>query len=434
MRSHVSSPCRALALLVAAWAFAASPAPASAGTASIPAAPDTLTLERAESLAADSSPDVRAARQQIRVARGQKMQSQAVADPSLEWEFEADDDESFGSQLFGVTQSLAFPGVYGLRGAIGQSRVDLQKTLLDVSRSLARRRVADPYFRVAREVAAVRRLDGIDSLLAGLADATTARYQAGDAAYADVIRVRVERSRLQGEILSARQRRRSAVTDLNLLLGRDPGAPVVLPADVLAYDTLRRSRRELVRARLRGSHTLEAVRLASGRAEKRLDLARKSNLPEIEVGAFYQRLGGAGFPAGQLSVSVPLWRTAQNGRVQEARGQLDAARIRRAAVRRRVQADVLRAYDRARTAASRVEIYRGQLLPDVRDGVQAAVSDYRYGTGSLLGAIDLLRSAEEARLQYLTALRDFLTRKAELEWSGELPPAASGGSSSDSRE
>jgi cobalt-zinc-cadmium efflux system outer membrane protein len=382
-----------------------------------------LTLAAAQAIAADSNPTVLVARYAISAAHGAKLQGQALSDPALVLDVEGEDGQAFGSQRYGVVQVLEFPGKYGLRGAIGADQVEIQRHLGAVVRAAVQRQVAGPYYRLARETAAGRRLALIDTLLAQLGEITTARYRAGDASYSDVVRIQVERARLRAEIITASQRARDARSDLDLVLGRPPDSPLSVPDDALTFEPLGENQEQVVEERMSSSHTLRIAELEQSRRSKQLDLAQRSNLPDFEVGAFWQRVptpGGGDFLSGELSVSVPLWRTRQNGQVEAARAERDAAGIQRVAVRRRVHADILRAYSATESAASRVELYRRQLLPEVEDGVQAAIDAYRYGRVNALEVVDLLRSAEEARLQYLTALQEYLTQRAELALSGEL--------------
>lgn len=397
-----------------------------AGSQEVPSQepPGPLTLERAQAIAADSAYAVRRARSAVRSATGAALQLGALADPMLEWDVEAEDGTRFGNQTLGLSQFLEFPGKRGLRRAVGEDGIQIRTRTLEALRSRVRGAVAVPFYGVAREDATLRTLTSLDTLLARVADVSRTRFETDQGTYAEVLRVRVERARLAARIADVRRRRAQTVIDLNLLLSRPVESPVRLAEGALAWEPPGGSRARMVEERTASSSTLAAARTDVEQQEKRLSLARKANLPDFDVTAALQRTStpevSGTFFAGGLAASIPLWRAGHRGAVEEADALLSEARIRLEESRARVRADVATAYEETVAAAERVRSLEERVLPQLQAALSASVASYGYRSEELLAVLDVVRTAQEVRLEHATALADYLTSLARLRVSGEL--------------
>jgi len=382
-----------------------------------------LTLERAQAVAADSNPSLVSARHAIPAAQGVARQLGALADPEITWEWEAEDGISFGLQRFGMSQFLEFPGKRQLRGAIGADQVQIERDRSAALEHFVRAAVAQPFYQVAAEDAALDGLATLDSLFARLLDITRTRFAAGEAAYNDVLRIEIERIRLQREIIAARRRRTEQAIALNLVLGRPDDAPVVLASSALQYVPLPGTRADIMARRLADSRTLNAAQLLTTQRARQLSLARKTNLPDFafDVGVQHVRgPSGGTFSAGGVAVSIPLWRASQQGAVEEASAELDAAGANYRDIEARVAADVATAYEETAALAAEVQLLTSRLLPLTDEALNAGLQAYGLGQVQILDVIDLLRTVREARLEYVTVLADYLASRARLVLAGEL--------------
>lgn len=385
-----------------------------------------LSLEEALAIARENNPLLERARSAVAAARGEKLQAQALEDPVLVWDFdeaEGFDPGDFGEQKIGLSQFLEFPGKRSLRGEIGEDRIAIAQARLGVLEALVERRVAEEYWSLVRDLAAIGILADARALIDQVGEIVRARYGANEAPYSDVVRTQLERARLENERLALRREVADRSIRLNLLLGRSGDAPLQ-PADTLAFRPLERTLAEAVSARTAASRTLEAARLGLERERKGLRLARMTNLPDFEVGAFYQRLAGeesGSFLAGEIALNVPIWRTRQRGAVTLAEAELQRARIELSAIEDRVRADVARAYRDVELALEQVGVFRERILVETDNALEAAIDAYQVGAADGLVLIDLYRTTRDVRLEYLTALRAYLSARARLDTSGEIP-------------
>lgn len=385
-----------------------------------------LSLQEALSTARRDNPVLRSARKAIDAARGEKLQLEALSDPAIVWEIEGASNlkpAEFREQKIGLVQFLEFPGKQGTRGRIGEAQIAIERARSEILEAFVLTDVADSYFRLARHEAAIAILQESRELVRQLSEITRAKYQTNQVPYADIVRTQLEAARVDNELISLRREQNQEEIRLNLLLGRP--SDTAFEVEELVYRPRLEAREDLLARRLADSRTLEVAELRQAQASEQVSLAKKSNLPDFGLGAFYQRVleGGEeaqGFFAAEIGISVPLWRKRQSGEAVTAQAELDAAEIEAAALRERVRGDILRAYEEALTAAEQVAVFETTLLGEAMDGLEAGISAYQFGEIDSLELIDFYRTAKEVRLEYLAALEHYSGARQRLEYSGEI--------------
>jgi hypothetical protein len=272
--------------------------------------------------------------------------------------------------------------------------------------------------------AIVTRLAAQDSLLARAEVALRDRLAAGEARYADVLRVQAERLRSasdrgQATAAAADARARldglaggplgvlSAVLDSLAVTGVGPARPpdpappdsllAIAPAVRRAGNDVRRMRAEglLVRAetRPRFRATLGAQIAGEGAAR------------------------GLG-PVAGITVSLPFTASGANrAAVVAATATTGAAEARLAAVRARDRGVIEATVRRYRAALERVALFETGLLTGARAERATALDAYAAGEISLLEFLDFERAATQVEVDRLRALMDATNAWADL-WLG----------------
>lgn len=384
---------------------------------------EPLTLERAQDLGADSNPRVLRAAAAVLTTRGTARTLGALSDPEVWYDFEGEEGVPFGSQRFGLTQVLEFPGKRGLQGRIGSDAVDMEAERLAMVRNQVRAAIAEPFYQVARNDAALRSFATLDTLFVRLLEITRTRYAAGRATYDDVLRVQIERTRVAGAALRARGDRAEQVIVLDVMLGRPVDHAVDVSGDVLRFDSLPGPRAEFVAGRLAESHSLRIARTLTIQRARALALARKANLPDFTFDASLQHDRAqvhATYFSGGIALTLPLWRTRQAGLMQEARGESEEAAIGYREAEARVAGEAARAYEAAAALADEVQLFENRLLPQIEAGLESAIQAYGLGQTEILDVIDLVRTLRETRLEHLGLLADYLASRARLAYAGDL--------------
>jgi cobalt-zinc-cadmium efflux system outer membrane protein len=386
---------------------------------------DGLTLEQAISMALKQNPDIAAVEKELARSQGKRLQMEAIPDPEIVLSDEGIAYSKTGKAAsgekeisFGIQQNLEFPGKRTLRGKIGKYGEDLASLDLEQTRMIVRARVKRAYYKAKLTQRTIAALEKTSSLLDQLIETITIRYQAGAAAYSDVLRAKVEKARLQNQVLEERKSWKESTAELNLLLGRNGDEPLTLLTDI-AYVPFDKSLPQFKDEALSSRPALKIMDLRLNQAEASLKLANMNRLPDFSLGFFSPSLrGGAwGFA---LSFSVPLyWWKKQKGEILEAEADRDINRIESGARQKRILARIDAAYVSVKAAEEQVKVFEQRLLGEMEDELKISIEYYQYGKMEPFSLLDLYRTYTTTKVEHLKALYLYLVSLADLEIAGE---------------
>ncbi|MBB4637532.1 TolC family protein [Longimicrobium terrae] len=271
--------------------------------------------------------------------------------------------------------------------------------------------------------AIARRLAGEDSLLAAAGEALTARFSVGEARYVDVLRLRTERLRVQGERAEALAGARAARVALIGLLGSiDDGDALVDAAVVEAGaafailppppdpDSL-----------LARSAAVRSAQAGVDRARAGRVLAAADQRPRWSGAAGVQRFGAGGGGGGMVgatlggSVTLPSTaRRANRAGLAAADAEIAAAVSERAATVSSVRAELAAALGRYEAARTRLSAFDAALLRGAREEREAALASFRTGDLSLIELLDFERALARAETERLRGYLDAAGALADL--------------------
>jgi outer membrane protein TolC len=263
------------------------------------------------------------------------------------------------------------------------------------------------YFTDQSLVALERSIANLDNLVRFV----ETMYGVGQARQADVLRVQVERSKMEEMRLTLRQQRRSLEAGLNILLNRPTATavptiesveltPAILDANEL--EKLAEEKRPLLRAL--------ASRIDKARAERAL--ADREFYPDFTLNFEYMQknslMDDPGYDMYNASVSfnLPLQRERRHAMVAESEASRRMAEEEFNMNRNRIRqtiADLMAQLERDRTMAS---LYREGIIPQSAAAVESALSAYRAGKGEFMQVLD-------SRMNLLSFERDFYRAVAE---------------------
>ena len=384
---------------------------------------ETLTLEQAVQTALQRNPEILLAQKELAAAMGKRLQMEAKPDPMLVFRDEglalsrtlngASDKE----YSLGLEQNFEFPGKLALRGEIGRSGEDQAALALDRARLLLGARVKKAYYKAVLSRRTLESLDQASFLLDRFMDSLVIKYQAGDAAYSDVLRAKVEKARLQNQIIEERRAGTAARAELNVLLGNKGDDAPTLATDI-AFAPLQKDL-ALIKEEMRTtSPTLKMLEAKRRQSDAGLRLAVKSGLPDFSLGLYFPSLrsGSWGFSIG---LNLPVWQTRRKGAVMEAEAVKDEALISLESEALRMTARIEGAYAGVKAAEEQVKIFEQKLLKDMEDEIRLALNQYQYGKIEFFNLLDLFRTYAATQLEHLKSLYLYLLSSADLEVASE---------------
>lgn len=336
----------------------------------------------------------------------------AILDAQLE-EYARDAGAGGSSNLrVGVNRDIVSTGVRRARRALATRDVErarLELALMERS-LLARADQQLVTFASARAIA--WRLAAEDSLLAGAEEALRARLSVGDARYVDVLRLRSERLRVQGERARAVADARVARVVL-LSLATGDGAP----SDEAAVDRALALQEGAAPSPLVALPPLDSLAETAGfvqlaaavraRALTARDVLRAEQSPTLSAGFGLQRFprdgGGARIgPTLNASMALPFTaRRANAAALAAAARAVDAAEADRRAALAHVRATLRAAFERYEAARTQLALYDAALLRTAGDERQSALAAYRSGDLTLMELLDFERALSRAEIDRL---------------------------------
>lgn len=410
-----------------------------------------LTLAEAHERALRANPELRAARLDIAIARGELRQSGVLPfNPS----FEVLGPGGGNATQPAVAQELEVFGQRGVRMTAARAGYARARAEVANSTRLTLGEVDRAFYRL---VSATRRAELADEVLRSnqrLAAITERQLTEGEISRLDFNLATVEIGRSRSRALAAHREQAEQTIELSRLLGLPSGTPVAPVLDAsehvpavmntpsraqpdtsraVAANTARLAARALVldvdsltAVALRHRPDLAASTAATREAAARTTLSRREALPNLVVRGVWQR--SLDERRGQLSpgvgITLPFFNRSQ-GETQARRAAVAKAELARAALTTRVRAEVASAVGTYRSAAQEVEVLESTVLAPARQNRQLLETAYREGKVGLPVLILIRNQVSDAELEYWAAWlaeREALARLAEVTGQSTTAP------------
>ena len=362
-----------------------------------------LTLAEAIDEAASNHPEIAAAEARIGVARAARIQAGLSPNPRLF--LQSENTRFWGSPAFSYandTDNFLYLSQVFERGGKRERRVESADATIqraEADRDVARRRVAAAvsvaYWSAAAAQSVARLLAQDAAAFERIVQYHRDRVREGAMAELDLMRILLERDRLEIVVRSAEHDARRAAIELQRTLGRrdfttltlteiTPDSPLAQAPDLPA----------VVEARV----DMAVVRrvIEEARARLRLEQANAKQDPEALFG--YKRNNGQDTLMAGYQISL-AFRNRNQGRIAGATAEIRVAEQEARATEARIAADLASAWSEAEGKRRLLM----EVVTPMRDRAQeiARIAEAAYKEGGM----DLLRliDAQRARLDALTA-------------------------------
>lgn len=369
---------------------------------SIAAAGDPLDLERAVAQAIAEDPWLRGSEYRQSALMDEAEVAASLPNPKLSISAANLPTDSFDFGQEAMTQ-----GVLGLsqmfpRGdsrALGrqqkQQMAEQQPFLRADRKAQVSATVTQLWLDLWRAQESIRLIDGDRALFEQLVEAAEAGYASavGAVRQQDVIRAQLELTRLDDRLTQLRQQEEAAQRRLAEWLGEAAIAPVATDLPDVSLPTEQEPGQW--RNRLARHPAVQAVDQQIEAVATDVAIAEQGYKPEWGINAQYgyrdqdpARNGRSDLFSLGVSVDLPLFgRGRQDRQVSAARSRTEAARTERALLLRRLAAELERARAELARLDQREELFRSQLLPQMNEQAEAALSAYHNDTGDFAEAV-----------------------------------------------
>lgn len=397
------------------------------------------------------NPSVRAAAVRLEAARHRVTAAGVPPDPmlmlgvqnlSLGKEAGMSGPDPMTMKMIGVEQRIPYPGKLSLQRRAAEGELESTRAGLVSARRQVVRDVKDAWYELAFVDQALAIVEQNRDVLTGLIRVTETRYGVGVSGQQDVLRARVEATRLAETASTLTEQRRAALARLNALLDRPSTTPVehadvperiaraavAQSADAIRFTSAARGARaadsplppleELQEAAIRGNPELGEHAAMIGAQAARAELARKDALPDVDVSLQYgQRSGGLpDMLSAYVSIPLPVFKgRKQDPLVAEATEQLHVLHAEHEQKLNELRTDVARLVSDIERSRSQLALYVKALLPQARASLRSATASYQVGRVEFLTVLDDQATVFNYETDYYRALTDFAKGIAELE-------------------
>lgn len=395
---------------------------------SVQAAPVALTLDESVQRALATNPTIKIADASREQALGALRTAQGGGGPALTYThtdartksattFRTDD--SFGN-TFSATYKI-YSGGY-VTGTIKQAKANYTSSELGVDKSLQQIKydATNGYYSAlaARNVVALDQ-ESVDRLQAHL-DNVQAQFAVGTVAKVDVLRSEVELAQAQQTLTKAQNAYNLAIASLNNVVGLPLGTELDLKED-LAYMPDARQLEECIAYSLDNRPEVLQADASVKAAQGGLQAAKSGNLPTVSI-VGKENWYDDSFAGGNnnnwsltLQTSLNVFDAGvTSGQIKQAEATLLKARETQRQTRDSVQLDVRNAYLSLREAEKRIDTSKVAVVKAEEDYKIAQVR-YRAGVGTNIDVIDSQVALTTAKTNYVQALYDYNTYRAQLD-------------------
>jgi cobalt-zinc-cadmium efflux system outer membrane protein len=365
---------------------------------------------------------VRVSEQRARAMRAAAKAEGGLPPPELMgqvWQVPFSNPTALNSQMImvGLTQNFPAPGVLSAREQSMAAQANQEEAMGGDRARMILREAGHAYSDYQESSAKHRIHRGHLQITRHLLDVAEARHATGGSLM-DVTRTQVELSRVEADVVTDATLLESARSHLNALLARDADAPLGPPVEtepmVSSWDvpTL------LAKARASRPEFKQALAEREAREYAVKAAEREATWPSFSVGALYfppttampQHSYGA-----SLSMSLPWLWGAAGDRKDAEREFARAASTNVQAARIPVDAEVVTAESKARSAAYRLQVLRDRTLPTSRRSFDAAQAGFESGRTDLMTVLDASRMVVDVEHEIVMAGSDLAHALTDLE-------------------
>src|SRR5262245_405838 len=247
-------------------------------------APESISLQMLVAEALEQNPEIIAMRRNFDMMRARAPQAKALPEPMLSYgymgnaspipPFDVQKGDPSSARALSFSQEIPFPGKLALKGRMANVEAEAEWWNYEQTRLNVVAEVKDAYYDLYYADKAIETITKNKDLLEKFAKIAEAGYAVGKGIQQDVLKARVEISKLTEQLTMLEQRREVAEARLNSLLFREPETPVGRPEEVKPRD-FTYSLADLNEMALTSYPALKAQRRKIDREQYNVQLAKK---------------------------------------------------------------------------------------------------------------------------------------------------------------
>ncbi|MCC5464201.1 TolC family protein [Pelosinus baikalensis] len=400
------------------------------------AAPIELSLEESIARALQNNPaikiadaDRQGAEYNIRVAKGGKLPTLKLEHSDGRSKTYVKDTASIGNE-FGSSVTLEMNLYTGgeVEGAVEKAKIGLKVADLDVEKSKQQIKLdaTNGYFTILQTRNTVKvDQESVDQMAAHLKN-VEAQYNVGTQAKSDVLRSQVELANNQQVLTKAQNAYELAVSNLNNIMGLPLNTEIQIK-DELVHEPYNLSLEDSINYAM--SNRPEAIQADHNIeiAKQSVKIAKAGNLPTVAASASkkwadddFPGTDDNGWSIGLKATWTPFDSGVTNAQIKKSNSEVEKSLQTAKQTKDTVQLEVRQAYLNMIEAEKRISTSQ-VTVEQAEEDFKIAQVRYSAGVGTNTDVIDAQVALTQAKNNYIQAMYDFNTSKANLTKAMGVP-------------
>ena len=378
----------------------------------------SLTINDLIAISLESSPQVLAARDQSKAIKGQLSTARAIPNP--EFEVSTGQQRSVTGPLtvgnvssWSVTQPLDMPYTRFPRVNAAEANLRAAEATRIAFEVETISRVQQRFYELMRREAEQKAAEEDMSLTKQIRDRMQIRYDVGETARFELIRVQTEFLNAQIAAESSKLRVEQARSQLRQVVGHQLPSDYTVVAEQPKAEVLPSLQVLLAEVQAQ-SPELQKAKAEVEATESKLSFEKNSRLPRLAFKAsqyndpnFTDRLYG-------LQVSIPIW-DFRGGQVAEAEANASKAKNQLNAQSQTLDQQIETAYKLYQMTSYQVKVLSQEVVQLAASAQRIAEVSYRYGERGMLEYLDAQRTFRAARNDLIKARFDLASVVTEIQ-------------------
>jgi outer membrane protein, heavy metal efflux system len=383
-----------------------------------------LTLEQAVKIALERNLEFKAKREELGIADGKILRANLFLQHNPEFDGDVANrrlkkpEEGFNKNLpqggVALMQEFEIGGqpLYR-REAARQNLEKVKFEVGDFERAL-RFRVTEVFLKLLNAESTIKQAERIVELRNGLHEASKTRLSVGDIPEVQVILSEFELNRARSELIGLQKEREELLTRLQTELALEDDRRIEIQGG-LSRTSPSFSLQELLKTALERRPDLAASERGKKVTEAEELLTRAERIPNVKIGAFYERDDKDNIVGAKLSIPLPFFDRKQ-GELREALARKSIANLNYLNRRQALEREIRAAYNKFRLAERDMSLYPKDSLKRFDENLDLNQRAYQEGQIDLSDAIVFQNQVIEARQKFIDALTNYNLAVAELKF------------------
>jgi outer membrane protein TolC len=346
------------------------------------------------------NPQIHAARLQMESAAHRVPQAASLQDPTLGLTVYGEPVQTAaGRQELALTTSQKVPwfGKLATHAAVAEQEVEIARARLATAELEVVEKIKRAYFQIYFVQQALRITEEDQQQLKLIEQTINRLYSVQrKVSQMDVLRVQLEVSRIDTELVRLRQQLESAQADLARLLHVSPETPL-RALDQLPEESLPQDVEDLYRRAIASRPELHAALAAIQRDQRAADLARLDYFPDVTVGFTWIETSSAGIsPVANgrdaflltTGVNLPIYQKRREAGVRQAETKAVASARQYDAAKDETLQEVKDLFAQATSQREILRLFRQDLIPKAQQTLDQSLPAYEVGQIDFLQLID----------------------------------------------